>query len=88
MNATENLLMANMQNLHGLMKLVLKSSFRAKKTPPEAVFCFGYLLDQDMNTAMNASKKIRTPPATGKTMGINGTMDSTTSAGSLCAGVG
>ena len=34
---------------------------------------------QAMDTAMNASKKISTPPATGNTMGIIGTMDSTTS---------
>ena len=36
---------------------------------------------QAMDTAMNASKKINTPPAMGNTMGIIGTMDSTTSSG-------
>ena len=35
--------------------------------------------DQAMNTAMKASRKISTPPATGSTMGMSGTMDSTTS---------
>jgi hypothetical protein len=36
-------------------------------------------LVQAMKTAMKASKKIRTAPPTGRTMGIKGTMDSTTS---------
>lgn len=35
-----------------------------------------------MNTAMNASRKIKIPPAMGKTMGMRGTIDSITS-GSL-----
>jgi hypothetical protein len=34
---------------------------------------------QDMNTAMNASKKISSAPPTGNTMGMRGTMASTTS---------
>jgi hypothetical protein len=52
-----------------------------------AVFCAEACLAQDMKTAMKANRKISTPPAAGKTMGINGTMDSTTSVDSLCAGV-
>jgi len=36
-----------------------------------------------MDTAMKASKKISIAPATGNTMGIIGTMDSTTSSGWL-----
>jgi hypothetical protein len=35
--------------------------------------------NQAMKTAMKASKKIRTAPPTGNTMGMRGTMDSTTS---------
>src|SRR5574343_1604403 len=40
--------------------------------------------DQAMNTAMKASRKISTPPATGSTTGIMGTMDSMTSCGWSC----
>ena len=36
---------------------------------------------QAMETAMKASRKISTAPATGSTIGIIGTMDSTTSTG-------
>ena len=34
---------------------------------------------QAMKTAMKANKKMSTAPPTGKTMGMRGTMDSTTS---------
>ena len=44
---------------------------------------------QAIETAIKASKNINTPPTTGKTTGIKGTIASTGSAGtSLCSGVG
>ena len=42
-------------------------------------------LNQAIETAMNASKNINTPPTIGSTMGIRGTMASVASG--VCAGV-
>jgi hypothetical protein len=84
-----------MQNLHNLMPesdLILFERAPSKKAGALAgsgLFADGMGL-QAMNTAMKASRKISTAPATGNTMGIKGTMDSTTSWGwslwSSCAG--
>lgn len=53
-----------------------------------APYCQALRWPYPMYTAMNASIKINTPPTTGKTTGISGTMDSTTSTSWLGAGLG
>jgi hypothetical protein len=84
-----------MQNLHNLMPgsgVVLPGRAPSKKAGTltgSGLFADGKGF-QAMNTAMKASRKISTAPATGNTMGIRGTTDSTTSWGwslwSSCAG--
>jgi hypothetical protein len=69
-----------MQNLHSFMPP------RRKKTRRGGFWAWGAEApggrDQAMKTAMNASMKISTPPANGKTIGIIGTMASMASTSS------
>jgi hypothetical protein len=61
-----------------------KKCARCEKAPTRR-FCLNFVAyvtilgNQAMKTAMKANKKIRIAPPTGKTMGMSGTMDSTTS---------
>jgi hypothetical protein len=81
-----------MQNLHNLMRQLIGGGSgsaviqtlggREKSRRPRRAL--GLMVPeglQAMKTAMKANRKISTPPATGNTMGMRGTMDSTTSWG-------
>jgi hypothetical protein len=87
MKAPGQLPASYMQNMHNLMRNSHCHDPLGEKKPatqraPASLRIRG---GQAMNTAMNANRKINTAPATGNTMGIMGTMDSTTSCGSsLC----
>jgi hypothetical protein len=80
------LLASYMQNPHNLMPQTRRRQFSGEKKPGTLrIRLFRRTGFQAMNTAMKARRKIKTAPATGSTIGINGTMDSTTSWGSsLC----
>jgi hypothetical protein len=81
-----------MQNMHNLMRQLIRggSGFAVNPMPagkkkgrrPWRAFGLEALPRlQAMKTPMKASSKISTAPATGSTMGMSGTMDSTTSWG-------
>jgi hypothetical protein len=83
MKAPRQLPVSYMQNLHNLMRAPICPIHQMKKSrTPAGSGLLWSKKAQAMNTAMKANRKISTAPATGSTIGIMGTMDSTTSWGS------